>query len=150
MSKAKAQQATKQPSSIKQNRKTGNIRPATRKQVEFARIVATEHKIPIKQAYKMAYNTDGYTSENAIEQEASRTLRNPSVVNELAKYSNKSEYVLNNILNDYGNSSKLGERSLAQDTAKYIHDKIHGKATQKIEQHSTSVNLNLDLTKMTE
>lgn len=34
--------------------------------------------------------------------------------------------------------------------ANSIADRQFGKATQKIEQHSTSVNLNLDLTKMTD
>jgi len=119
-------------------------RPPTRKQAEYARIIATEPKTTQLEAYKQVYNTSGYTSKNAIEQEASRTLKHPSVQSELAKYTNILENTLITTVRDWGNHDKPRQREIAQQAVMYMHDKIHGKAKQSIDVVSTTVKLSLD------
>jgi len=104
-------------------------------------------------AYIHAYQHNG-TRKTASE-EASRTASLPQVKLELAKHSNLAESKLIEIL-EY--SSKYGREkngskeqgsayaSVAVSVAKDILDRVHGKATQKLEHQSTAVTLNIDLT----
>lgn len=59
------------------------------------------------------------------------------------------ESTLVNTVEQFKNSEKMPERTLAVDVAKYVHDKVHGKATQKTETTSVVVNIGLDLTQPT-
>ena len=101
---------------------------------------------PKQSATKAVLNTYNTTKHYVAKNIASENLTKPNIVSELSKYNNLVENTLINTINDYSKSDKLGFRSLAVDTSKYIHDKIHGKAIQQIETHSTGVTLNIDLT----
>jgi phage terminase small subunit len=119
-----------------------NNKKLTHKQEVFVKHLIDNPKASATEAALTAYNTN-YNAARAI---ASENLTKPSIVSALSNYNNLIENTLINTVNDYGNSDKIAERALAVDTSKYIHDKIHGKATQKIEQQSTSVNISIDLT----
>lgn len=121
-------------------------RPATRKQKEFARLIATEPKLTNRQAYLQAYNVKPTTTPKTIDVEASRTLAKPQVQSELAKYTNLLENTLITTVRDWGNHEKPRQREIAQNAVFFMHDKIHGKAKQSIDVQSTSVKLTLDLT----
>ena len=125
-------------------KKPAKAKPLTYKQKIFVKHIIDNPKESATKAALKAYNIspEGSTARTI----AAQNLAKPSIVSALANHNQTIENTLINTVNDYSNSDKLGERSLAVDTAKYIHDKIHGRATQKIEQHTTGVTLNLDLT----
>jgi hypothetical protein len=124
-------------------------RPPTRKQKEFARIIATEPKTTQTDAYRKAYNVKPTTTNKAIYAESSRTLQNPQVQSELAKYTNILENTLINTVKQWGDHDKPRQREIAQNAVMYMHDKIHGKAKQSIDVVSTTVKLSLDFTQST-
>lgn len=125
--------------------KTAQItnKPLTRKQSAFVKHLIEHPKDSGTEAVMQTYDVKSRQTAESI---AYENLRKPQIVTELAKYNNLVENTLINTINDYSTSDKLGQRTLAVDTAKYIHDKIHGKATQKIEQQSTKLVINIDLT----
>ena len=49
-------------------------------------------------------------------------------------------------VNDWKKEENSRKREIAMEQARFIHDKIHGKSTQRVVTHSTTVNLNLKLT----
>jgi hypothetical protein len=130
------------PMPIKKNNKVTN-RPLTRKQEAFVKHLVENPKASATQAVLSTYNIDNPKTASVV---AAQNLVKPSIVTELAKYNNLVENTLINTVNEYSQSDKQWERSLAVDTSKYIHDKIHGKATQRIEQQTTGVTLTIDLT----
>jgi len=115
----------------------------TRKQAAFVRHLVEN---PKESATEAAYQTYDVANRGVAEQIAFDNLRKPSIVTELSKYNNLVENTLINTLNDYKDSTHLGERSLAIDTAKYVHDKIHGKAKQSLDIQHTKVSIQIDLT----
>ena len=123
--------------------KTPQIPKLTRKQEAFVRHLVENPKDSATEAVIQTYNI---IDRNVAGVVASENLRKPSVVSELSKYNNLVENTLINTINEYSDSDKLGYRSLAVDTAKYIHDKVHGKATQKIESTSHVITIGIDLT----
>jgi hypothetical protein len=125
------------------NPRTITNKPLTRKQQAFVRHLIENPKSSATEAVVQSYDvTDRLTAKSI----ATENLSKPAIISELAKYNNLVENTLINTIQDYSNSDKLGERSLAVETSKYIHDKIHGKATQRIEQRSEKLIINLDLT----
>lgn len=68
----------------------------------------------------------------------------------LMKHSQRIEDTLTNNFYRLATSEILDETKEGNRVGMWMHDKIHGKATQKIEQQSTSVNINIDLTQETE
>jgi hypothetical protein len=56
------------------------------------------------------------------------------------------ESTLINTVKDWGDHDKPRQREIAQNAAMYIHDKVEGKATQRIEQRSEVLSFNIDLT----
>lgn len=127
---------------IKPLRPTG-LRPLTNKQRIFVKHIIDNPKSSATEAAVVAY--DNPTKETAASI-AYENLRKPQIVTELAKYNGLMESTLVNTVNDYKESDKLGERTLAVDVAKYIHDKVHGKATQRTEVRTEGVTLTIDLT----
>ena len=49
-------------------------------------------------------------------------------------------------INRYKDSDQLEEVKEAMQNARWVHDKVHGKATQKLETTSKVLVLNIDLT----
>lgn len=126
--------------------KTPTNRPLTRKQREFVKELVTNPKATKVSAYKKAYNVAPTTKIESVYREAIATSQKPQVISALTNYNELVENTLTNTVKHFADSDKVAERSLAVDTAKYIHDKIHGKATQRIEQQTTGVTLTIDLT----
>ncbi len=119
-------------------------RPLTTKQKIFVKHIIDNPKQSATKAALAAYNiTEAGSTARTI---AAQNLAKPSIVSALAAHNQLIENTLINTVNDYKESEKIPERSLAVDTAKYIHDKIHGKATQRVEQTTTGVTLTIDLT----
>jgi hypothetical protein len=56
------------------------------------------------------------------------------------------ESTLINTVKDWGDHEKPRQREIAQNAAMYIHDKVEGKATMRIEQRSEIISFNIDLT----
>lgn len=55
------------------------------------------------------------------------------------------ETTLINTVKDWGDHDKPRQREIAQNAAMYIHDKVEGKATVRVEQRSEIVNFNINL-----
>lgn len=93
----------------------------------------------------------GYGAKNnhTRAQQYLENMKKPEIRSLLDNVVDEMEEVLTTTVRRYKDSDKLGEVTLANDNARWIHDKVKGKATQRIEQHSTTVNLNLDLTSIT-
>jgi hypothetical protein len=77
-------------------------------------------------------------------------MNKPEIASKLANVADEMETVLTTTVRRYKDSDDVREVTLANDNAKWIHDKVHGKATQRIESSSTSVNLNLSLNQVAE
>lgn len=119
----------------------------TIRQKNFVRELIKNPKQSAKAAAEKAYNVTGHSAEV----QASRLLRNDEVKLELAKHSGQAEKNLLRVMNystDMGETfSKEGASyaAVAVSAAKDVLDRVHGKATQRTESVSTSVNLNLSL-----
>jgi len=125
-----------------------SIKPLTKKQQIFVQHLVDNPKASAAEAARQAYNLKGTKKQIAKTSSviAAENLAKPSIVTELSKYNNLIENTLINTINDYKESEKLGQRTLAVDTAKYVHDKIHGRAKQQLDVNTTSVSINIDLT----
>lgn len=64
--------------------------------------------------------------------------KKPHIQSALLAYSALAEETIVEAITDYRHSDKQWERTLAVDSSKWIHDKVHGKAAQQ----NTNVNLN--------
>jgi len=96
-----------------------------------------------KDAYMIAYNRPPDTP--SLGQKAVDMFNTRGAQLALAEHKGLAETTLVGAMQDWGRSSKPRERELALDAAKYIHDKIEGKATQKIETQSQVVNFSINL-----
>lgn len=123
--------------------KTSTKRPLTRKQKAFIQHLIDNPKDSATKAVQNTYNT---TSNHSAEVIAHENLRKPEIVSELAKHSKDIENSIIETINRYRNSDKLQEVSEAMTNARYVHDKIHGKAIQQVQTTSKTININIDLT----
>lgn len=131
---------------IKQNRTTKTskqTKPLTRKQQAFVNTLLNNPKLSATQAVKQTYNVNNDNTASSI---ASENLRKPEIISKLQNYNELVENTLITDVIEYNNSDDINQRKLANDTARYIHDKINGKARQLTEVTSTGVTLNIDLT----
>lgn len=117
-------------------------RPLTRKQKLFVQHLIENPKASGTEAAMTAYSTEDKPTAGAI---AYENLKKPQIVSELAKYNNLVENTLINTVSEWGADKSTTKRGIAIDTAKFIHDKINGKAVQQMSVTSTSVNLSIDL-----
>lgn len=92
---------------------------------------------------RAGYKVNGVQSASQIYLE---NLKKPEIASRLEPIVDEMEDTLITDVRKFRDSEKLGERQLANDTARWIHDKVRGKATQKIEQTTTGVTLTIDLT----
>jgi len=120
----------------------------TGKQRAFIQYVLEHPKEPAKNAAMAAYGVTG----NLAESMASENLSKPKILLELQKHSNTAEITLIEVMNtsrEYskkGNTAGASYANTAQQIANSILDRLHGKATQRIQQETTAVTLNIDLT----
>ena|SRR3990167_2733613 len=75
----------------------------------------------------------------------SENLLKPIIQNSLAKNIELFESTIVNTVKEWGNSENTRKRELSLQASYYGHDKINGKATQRIEQQTTSVSVVIDL-----
>lgn len=114
----------------------------TRKQAAFVEYVIDNPKSPIADAAAAVYNTNDRHVARAI---AAENLTKPIIQSELAKHSKTIEDIITNKTYQLTSSDQLDELKEGLLNARWMHDKIHGKATQKLETQSTSVNMVIDL-----
>lgn len=119
------------------------IRRLTPRQLEFVKQLTENNKITHTEAAKRAY---GHTDNNVAAATASRTLRSVNVQSALSQYNDLAEATIVGTMQDWGKSQNTRRRELAMNAAMYTHDKTHGKATQRVEQQSVSVDISIDLT----
>ncbi len=123
--------------------KTKTLKPLTSKQAAFVKHLVNNPKDSATEAAAQTYRTSNRMVAKSI---ATENLSKPAIQTELAKYNDLVENSLINTINDWQSSDKVGERALAMEQARFVHDKIHGKATQRAELHATGITLNIDLT----
>lgn len=128
-------------------------RPLTRKQRAFVAELVKNPKQSATQALAKTYNVK---NNNVARQMASENLAKPSILAELAKYDNTAQNILIEVLHHSRDKMITDEKQgvnwavNARQTADSLLDRIHGKATQKTEQQVTTVNLNLNLSNITD
>lgn len=119
------------------------VRPLTYKQKAFVKHIIDNPKASATEAAAQTYNLISRDTARSV---AAENLAKPSIVSALAAHNELIENTLLNTVNDYKEDTRLGFRTLAVDTAKYVHDKINGKAVQQIQTTNTSVVFSIDLT----
>ena len=90
----------------------------------------------------------GYSASTVYvaSQQYLENMKKPEIASKLNDVVEEMETVLTDTVRRYKDSDKLAEVALANDNARWIHDKVRGRSTQKIEQTTTGVTLNIDLT----
>lgn len=117
------------------------VRPLTAKQREFVRLMTSGERITPTRAVMRVYNTDKPTNAGAI----SKNLeKNPKIQMALAAHSSLAEETIVTAILDYKDSDKQWQRTLAVESSKWVHDKLHGKAVQQ------NTNINVEYTKHAE
>lgn len=128
------------------------IRPLTRKQGAMVQFMVNNPKASATEAVKHAYDT---SSDNSASQIASENLRKPQVMLELEKHSGTAQLILLEVLQQSRAKMKEDTRQAvdwavnARQTADSLLDRVHGKATQRLEQSTTAVVISIDLTGVT-
>lgn len=118
---------------MKQLSKTKSL---TKKQANFVKELLSDKKVSATEAARRSYNV---TSDNSASLIASENLRKPQIMKYLHDNAEVAEQVIVDLLKADKDEVKLA-------ASKDILDRVHGKATQKIEQTTTGVTLNIDLT----
>lgn len=119
----------------------------TRKQEAFVRELVENPKQSATSAVMKTYGKpDKPVSYQTARALASENLTKPSIQTELAKYTKQVEDTLYRAVVDWGDSDTPRKREIALDSAKFIHDKVHGKATQRVETKSEQVSININMT----
>lgn len=134
------------------NRPLGKL---TRKQAIFVKYLLDNPKASGTQAALAAYNLGtqgGKQLEMTAAQIASENLRKPQIMAVLQSASEMAEKTVVEALQadrtvvSKGGTWKEADHAVRLRAADSILDRLHGRATQRIEQHSTSVSLEIDLT----
>ena len=124
-----------------QTKQSAKLRPLTKKEKAFADHLINNPKESGTEAAMQTYNARNRKTASVI---ATENLAKPSVKTYLAKHNDRVEQVLFNTVDQWGEHEKPRQREIAMDTAKYIHDKIHGKATQKVETTGVHISMQID------
>lgn len=126
-------------------------RPLTPKQKAFVQELIDNPKQSATQAVLKTYGKPGkpptYLSAGQI---ATDNLKKPQIITKLAQYNDLVESTLLATVQEWGQHERPRQREIAQNAAMYIHDKVHGKATQKVETRSEQVTISIDLTRGSE
>ena len=118
----------------------------TRKQKAFADHLIANPKHSATEAATQTYQVSNRKTAEVI---ASENLRKPSIQNYLAKYDDMAQITVVDVMqNSRSLKDEPAHARVALDSAKDVLDRLHGKATQRVETQSTSVNLNLDLSQI--
>ena len=98
---------------------------------------APNHKIIERAGYK--------GNEHTRSQIYLENMRKPEIRSKLDDVAIEMEETLITDVRQYRDSDKIQERQFANDTARWIHDKVKGRAKQQLDLTSTSVTLAIDL-----
>lgn len=113
----------------------------TRKQKAFADELLNDKKLSATQAALRTYGkTAQPTTYRTARQIATENMAKPSIQSYLNSHDYESQAVI------VKSMTQEADKRLAFDAARDIQDRLHGKATQKVEQTSTGVTLVIDLT----
>lgn len=128
------------------------IRPLTSKQSAWVQHLVENPKSNPTQAALATYgNGSRPISYGTASQIAHDNLSKPSILLELSKHSQTAELVVVEVMNTSNKFSKTGDKSgsayasVALQAANSLLDRLHGRATQRTEQRSEVVTLNIDL-----
>ena len=122
-------------------------RPLTKKQAAFVKELIDNPKQSATQAVLKTYGRpDKPIKYNTARALASENLAKPAIRTKLAQYNDMVESTLLQTVQDWGADDAPRKREIAQNAAMYIHDKVHGKATQKVETKSEQVSININMT----
>jgi hypothetical protein len=114
------------------NRKNGQpkkgIRPLTDKERKYVMLRTSNPKMTKVRAVMETYNTKTPTVAGNIAWELEKK---PKIQNALLAHSKLAEETIVQAIMDYKESDKQWQRTLAVETSKWVHDKLHGKAVQK-------------------
>jgi len=122
-------------------------RPLTPKQKAFVQELIDNPKQSATQAVLKTYGKpDKPISYQTARSVASENLTKPNIITKLAQYNDMVESTLLATVQDWGADDTPRKREIAQNAAMYIHDKVHGKATQKVETRSEQVSININMT----
>jgi hypothetical protein len=113
-------------------------RKLTRKQTLFVKELKKDPKITPTEAARRAYNASDTTARTI----GYLNMHNDKILTHLNEFNTLVENTITNTISDFANSTDVKERSLAVETAKWTHDKIHGKAVQRSE--STNLNISIE------
>jgi phage terminase small subunit len=108
----------------------------TRKQKAFADELLSNPKLSATKAALRTYNTVDRSTASVI---ATENLAKPSIQIYMDEHVDRAKNRIVTLV-------ESDREEIALNASKDILDRVHGKATQKIESTSTSVNLNLSLT----
>lgn len=111
----------------------------TRKQQAFVNELI---KNPKQSATEAVRKTMNVTTVSSATSRANELMTNPDIRSYLAEHSTNIEETLTKNFYNLANSDNLEEIKEGNRVGMWIHDKIHGKATQKTE--NTSVKLSID------
>lgn len=109
----------------------------TRKQANFVKELLRDPKQSVSEVVKKTYNV---SNNNVAAVMGNENLSKPNILMHLQNHSAEAEVrVLEMMKQDE-------DKRLAFDASRDILDRVHGKATQRVETQSTSVNISIDLT----
>ena len=120
----------------------------TRKQNNFVHYLVNHPKESFTEAAVQSYDTKSRINAKNIAFELSKK---PAIIAELAKYSTTAETNLIKLANattDFameGGKDGAAYAGVAERVNNSILDRLHGKSTQKVEQTSLAISLNIDL-----
>jgi phage terminase small subunit len=96
-----------------------------------------------KSVLEAGYNAkDSLTASNM----GSELMNKPEVIMALGQHAELFESAIVRTVNDWQDSDKPRKREIALTAAMFGHDKVFGKATTRIEQQTSIVKININLT----
>lgn len=114
----------------------------TRKQKKFADYLLKNPKSTPKEAAVEAYNQ---TTDHTYEVIASENMSKPEILSYLNEHDLEAQNTVISVMMNARKKKKHPQfQKLALDSANTILDRVHGKATQRLEANSTVVNLNIE------
>lgn len=119
----------------------------TPKQKAFVEELIANPKQTATEAARKAYSEPGKElAKGSAAVIAHNNLQKPQIISKLQNYTDLVESALVNTVSDWASEDAPRKREIALDAAKFIHDKVHGRATQKVEMQSQQVVITIDMT----
>lgn len=120
----------------------------TRKQKAFANLLIENPTISQAEAARQVYDIENPQSASALGAKVAHNTKVLAYMDKNAIYAEKA--VVQVLKNAKKNKGEHQWQRLALDSANSVLDRVHGKATQRVESHSTVVTLGLSLTDIIE